>query len=80
MGGGELSFSFAEHQAGIVGVAVSRERAWTPGLEWRADLATVEDLRAFDQVLVVGELPPALREALRPLTDDAPVRLYEVRP
>lgn len=80
LGGGELSFSFAEHQAGIVGVAVSRERAWTPGLEWRADLATVEDLRAFDQVLVVGELPPTLREALTPLTDDAPVRLYAVRP
>lgn len=78
--GGELSFSFAEHQAGIVGFAAPRERTWTPGLEWRADLATVEDLRAFDQVLVVGELPASLRDALTPLTDaDAPVRLYSVR-
>lgn len=80
--GGELSFSFAEHRAGIVGLAGSRERSWTPGLEWRADLATVEDLRAFDQVLVVGALPDTLSAELTPLDpeSDAPVRLYGVRP
>ncbi len=78
--GGEVSFSFAEHQAGIVGASDARPSSATPGLEWRADLAHVEDLRAFDHVLVVGALPDELAPALLLMSEpDTRVRLYRVR-
>jgi hypothetical protein len=52
--GGELSFSFAEHQSGIVALARPRTLRWTQGLEWYPQRLQPRDVDAFDCVLVNG--------------------------
>lgn len=52
--GGELAFSFAEHQSSIVAFRSARRVPWTLGLEWYPEQAQARDVSAFDCVLVNG--------------------------
>jgi hypothetical protein len=80
--GGELSFTFAEHQSGIVSLRRRRPREWTPGLEWFAERVSLRDLSHFDLALVVGTDAQHERFAqwagAEPLTERGRIRLYDV--
>jgi hypothetical protein len=78
--GGELSFSFAEHQSSLVSYREPPHRPWTAGLEWSPELATARDVAAFECVLVNGSDEQhgafAARFGLRPLVHEGWFRLY----
>jgi hypothetical protein len=83
VGGGEPSFSFAEHFSSLVRHAAPREVTWTPGLEWVPELVTTRDAQQFEIVLVNApaqlheRVPRALNVA--PLTNTGSWRAYATR-
>ncbi len=83
--GGTLSFSFAAHASSVVVFKEPFDPPWTPHLEWFPQRLQLSDLDHFSHVLVHAD--PALGDPitgsvlgtrLRPLTEPACFRLYEV--
>lgn len=53
--GASLSFSFAEHYSGIVQYQGVRPKAWKRGLVFDSALASIDDVRHFDRVIMSGD-------------------------
>jgi len=80
--GGELNFSFALHQSGIVSTKLPLETpTYTSGLEWFPEWVHYEDFASFDYTLINAndDLHAILEQlpVLKPVTKTGRWRLYE---
>jgi len=80
--GGGASFSFAEHQSGIVCMRARGRPPWTPGLEWYAEHVSLRDLTFFEHAMIVGTDEQHARFArwslAKPLVEQGQIRLYRL--